>query len=104
MDRARSAVRASSVLPLVRVSSRIASSRENPTEVIRCMASSGNEWAWLVEDGGGRGGCEVGEGLGSDDVEMAAVKYMCVCMCLCECVYVDIFMHVYMYVCICLLS
>ena len=62
------------------------------------MASSGNEWAWLVEGGGGRGGCEVGEGLGSDDAEMAAVKYMCVCMCVSVCIYVDIFMHVCMYV------
>ena len=57
MERARRAASASSTLPPVLVSSRIASSRGNPISVIRAMASSeGAEGVWL-----GRGREEVAE-------------------------------------------
>lgn len=66
MERASKAARASWALPLVCLSSRMASSRENPRAVICCMAPSGNVWAWF-----GGGGCEVGEewGTGCEEVE-----------------------------------
>ena len=61
IDRASRAVKASWTFPLVCLNSCMASSRENPTDVICCMAASGNDNDGVWLGGGGWGECEVRE-------------------------------------------